>query len=608
MKTFKRLIKYLMPLRHWLPEALMFSILAALFGTMNFLLLQKVLEVLFETKSKMIALPEPIFSFSFSYVSQLFNYWFTKLAFNNGKFSALLFVCSIIFLCTIMANIFRYLLARLTIRLRLRLISKLRNQLYTKYLNQSLSFYQSQNKGGMLNTIINEVNEVEYSLVTNVLTVIKDVIQVIVSFTFLFMKSPQLTYFTLVFIPVVGFVIGKITRPLKRASHYSQEYASKIVQRVEETLGGIKVIQGFSAQRYSQESYQEVADNFTKSSKKLSYLRDMASPVSETLGIIAALCLVLYGANLIFNGTNALSGEDFITYIVLYYSVVQPMKALSNTPTNLQRGLVAAEKIFTELDAPIAIENTPNATEIIQFDKGITLQNISFAYNDNNVLNQVSLTIPKGKTIALVGESGSGKTTISDLILRFYDPQQGSILIDDVDIRNYTLESYRNLFGVVTQDPVLFNTSIKDNILFGKDNVSNEALENAAKAANAMDFIRASEDGFETNVGDRGMKLSGGQKQRVTIARALLKNPPILILDEATSALDTESEKLVQDAINKVIANRTCVLIAHRLSTIQNADEIVVLQKGQIVERGSHEQLLANNGYYAKLVQMQAVK
>jgi ATP-binding cassette, subfamily B, bacterial MsbA len=608
MSTTKRLLQYLKPVRHWLPETLLYSLLAGVFGTSIFLMLKPVLEVLMAKNDVVQLVPKPEVSFSALYIKDLFYHYFTSLAINKGKFFSLLFVCGILFLCSLLANVFRYLLSRLLIRLRLSIVQKLRTEVFNKYIHQSLSYYQNTNKGNLMATIINEVNEVEGALIQGVQTIIKDPIQIIVSFIFLFIFSVKLTLFTLIFIPIVGFAISRITQPLKRVSSINMNLYSKIVQIIEESLGGIKVVQGFASEKFLKLKFTTISKEFTSSSKKLSGLRELASPMSEMLGTLAALLLVLFGGYLIFYKIDpSLTGENFISYIAMYYTVTQPMKALSSAPANLQRGLAAAEKIFTILDEPIVITDAPNALPIKQFDKGLHVKNVSFKYKEVNVINNLDIFIHKGKTIALVGESGSGKTTLSDLVLRFYDPQQGEVTIDDINIKSYTLESYRNLFGVVTQDAVLFNDTIKNNIIFGQEGVTDDQIRNAAKAANALEFIEKTDEGFETNVGDRGMKLSGGQKQRVTIARALLKNPPILILDEATSALDTESEKLVQEAINKVIENRTCIIIAHRLSTIKHADEIIVLQQGNIVERGSHDTLLAKQGYYSKLVAMQEI-
>ena len=609
MTTFKRLLQYLKPYHKWLPETILYSLLAAIFGSLIYLLLMSVLELLFKKDAELILVAMPSFSFTASYFTQLFNHYYTAIALQHGKFFSLVFICGILFLSALLANVFRYLLARLVIKLRLRIIYELRSELFNKSLNQSLHFYQRTNKGNLLATVINEVNEVETSLVTTIQTVIKDPIQIIISFIILLNISVKLTLFTLIFIPITGFIISRITQPLKKVSSLNMTVLTHLVQIVEESFGGIKVIQGFSAENFVKNKFNALSNNFTKTSKKMSGLRELASPLSETLGILAVLLLVLFGAYLIFYKVDTtLTGDKFLGYIAMYYTIVQPMKALATTPTNFQRGIVGAEKIFSLLDEAIEIKNSPNALALTGFNNQLSFNNVSFKYKDSNVLNQINLTIPKGKTIALVGESGSGKTTISDLALRFYNPHIGQVEIDNVDIKNYTIESYRNLFAVVTQDAILFNDTIKNNILFGQANVSDIDLIAAAKAANAYNFIMQSEHGFNTNVGDRGMKLSGGQKQRITIARAILKNPAILILDEATSALDTESEKLVQEAINKLITNRTCLIIAHRLSTIKHADQIIVLNNGSIVEQGSHQQLVTQNGYYNKLVLMQSVK
>jgi ATP-binding cassette, subfamily B, bacterial MsbA len=616
MKKIIRLLTFAKPLRHYFPEYIIYTVLGILFGLLNFTMLIPILRILFGQEAMSNVPPqEPAFSFSLSYFVDIFTFWFAQILNNgaNGPLKALAVVCGIIVLSTILANICRYLAVRVLMRLRLKLLQNVRNALYNKLMNQSLSYYHNARKGDIVTVITNEVQEIEGSVVNSLQVWLKDPLIVIVYFGVLFYMSPSLTLFTLLFLPVSGLLISYITKRLKKIGWFSQELFGRIMSFIDESVTGVKVIQSFTAEDEMTNRFEKLNREFSRTSKKMFGKRELAAPISEVLGVMVVIGIVMYGGNLLLsnNGANKssfLDGSQFITYLILYSQIIQPLKSISNTTTNLQRGLIAADKIFATLDAPVAITDTQDAKDKTSFDKAIEVKNLSFDYTGKPVLKNVNFTIAKGKTIALVGESGSGKSTLADLLQRFYDPKEGGIYLDGTDIRNLKLKSLRGLIATVSQEAILFHDSVKNNIVFNGEENNAEKLKRASSIANAHSFIEQMDEQYETQVGDRGMKMSGGQRQRVTIARAVYKDAPILILDEATSALDTESERLVQDAINKIMQNRTCVVIAHRLSTVRHADEILVLQRGEVVERGTHEQLIAQNGYYKRLVEMQEVR
>jgi subfamily B ATP-binding cassette protein MsbA len=608
MKIIKRLLKYATPLHHYVPEYIIYTLLGILFGLINFTMLIPILNIMFGvTKAGVVHQPPP-FSFSIDYFIGLFNYYFSNIIVTRGKMYALGFVCVIIFFSTILTNLFRYLAIKVLIRLRLNTMERIRNDLYSKLTHQSLDFYHRSKKGNILSTITNEVQEIESTFINAMQSWLKDPFIVIIYFIGLFYISPKLTLFTLILLPVSGLVISAITKKLRRLSYFSMEQLGNILSHTEETLSGIRVIQSFAAEKYSINRFKKINREFSKTSKSLFSRKELTSPLSELLVIIIVISIVLYGGYLLTTNQSYLTGSLFITYLALYSQIVQPLKNLSNASSFIQRGIVAAEKIFSVLDEPVLVQEKKDAVAKTDFHNSIELRNVSFRYQKHNVLSNINLTIPKGKTIALVGESGSGKSTLADLVSRFYDASEGQVLLDGIPVSDIKLNDLRGLISFVSQEAVLFNDTIFNNISFGITDASEQAVKEAAMIANAHSFIEETDEGYNTVIGDRGMKLSGGQRQRLTIARAVFKNAPILILDEATSALDTESERLVQDAINKMMQNKTAIVIAHRLSTIRHADEIIVLQKGEIVERGTHEELIRLQGYYHKLVQMQEVK
>jgi subfamily B ATP-binding cassette protein MsbA len=537
---------------------------------------------------------------------QLYSFLQNSIA-QYGKVAALGWICFGIITAVLLKNIFLYFSFYFLAPIRNAVTKKYSKLLYDKILKLPIGYFTEQRKGDILSRSSNDIAELESAIICALEGMIKEPLNIIGIIIVLFIISVKLTLFVFILLPLAGLIVGRIGRSLKKQTNKAQVKWGEIMTQMEETLTGLRIIKAFNAEGRVKKSFFGLIDEIFLIKNKILYRRDLASPLSESLGVIILCCVLWFGGKLVLSG-EILSGSSFIGYVALFSQIINPAKALSQAVYNVNRGTATLDRLNEVLEAPVVVEEQKNAIELDGFKEAITFENVQFSYQDTTILDHINLTIKKGKTIALVGSSGAGKSTLADLIPRFHDVTNGTLSIDGKNIKAYSLYSLRKQISIVTQEPILFNDTIAANIALGKPDATEAEIIEAAKIANAFDFITKKEEGFQTMIGDRGSKLSGGERQRLTIARAVLKNPPILILDEATSALDTESEKLVQDAINNMMQNRTSIVIAHRLSTIRHADEIIVLQKGSIVERGNHDSLIALDGYYRKLIEMQEVK
>ena len=608
MKIFLRLFSFASPIRQFAVPFFFLSILGVIFGLINFTLLIPVFELLFDQPEKSAAQLTPIlptFNFSLIYFKDLFYYYFQSIINSSGKVGALKTVSVAIVISVILSNIFKYLSARVIENFRLLIVNRMRTGIFKKLTEIDIQYFSTQRKGDLISRFMTDVTIIQESIIRSVQVILREPIAIILNFAVLFTISSQLTFFALLLIPASGLLISIIVKRLKKHATAAQESVGTLVSSIEEGINGVKIIKSFNAEKYIQEKFTVINTWTSKIHRRLARRVLLAAPVSEMMGVITVAALLYYGGTLILQQGSNLKGAEFIGYIIIFSQIINPAKAISEAFGNITQGISAGERVFQLLDAPEKIVNKVNPLSKTSFNESIELKNVSFAYGDKKVLDEVSFKILKGSTTALVGPSGGGKTTLMDLLPRFIDPLNGAICLDNTDIKDIKMHDVRALMGIVNQETILFNDSILNNIAFGRSYTLEEVIE-AAKIANAHEFIVNTANGYQTNIGDRGMKLSGGQKQRICIARAVLANPPILLLDEATSALDTESEKVVQNSLKKLIKNRTSIVIAHRLSTIQEADQIIVLDNGKIEEQGTHNELIQANGLYKKLISMQS--
>lgn len=607
MKSLRTVYRYVARYPKLIFVYFSFNILSNLFSVISLGMLSPFLLLIFEKKNTLGDIQEGAGLETLNPINNLKLYLFEIVQQPDGDFKALGLICVLILSFIILKNFFLYLSLYVLTPIRNIIVNDMRTSMYKKVLNLPVGYFNNQRKGDIMSRLTNDLSDVESSIVSLLATVFKEPVTIFIFFAYMIILSPQLTLFLLLFLPISGLIIGRIGRSLKRNSTEAQEKQGVILSTIEETVGGIRVIKGFNAESEQFKKFNIQNDEILTIKNKVNRRRDLASPVSEVLGIATVVGVLWYGGRLVLRD-EFLEPNDFLTYILIFSQVIQPLKTLSSASYNIRKGAASVDRIEELISEDIGIKEIENPVVLKEFKDSIEFKNVSFSYRNKTILQNINLKIEKGKTIALVGSSGAGKSTLVDLIPRFHDAVGGEILIDGIDIKNYSLHSLRSQLGIVTQEPILFNDTIANNISLGMENPSEKLIENAARVANAQNFILQKAEGFETNIGERGNKLSGGEKQRLTIARAVLKNPPILILDEATSSLDTESEKLVQDAINNLMSNRTSIVIAHRLSTIRNADEIIVMQKGMIVERGNHNSLMELGGFYKKLVTMQEVR
>ncbi len=600
---FKTVLYYIKPYKYQVLLNVMLNILTAIFSLFSLAMLIPFLGILFGSQE--LILVKPAFAFSPQVLLNTFYYYMSNIIVESGKTKALVMVSVFILAMTFFKNLFAFLANYFMAPLRNGIVKDIRNRIYNKVLNLHIGYFSEEKKGDIISRMTTDVQEFEWSAIASIEMVFRDPILIIVFLFSLFFISPSLTIIILVLLPISGIIIGRIGKSLRKSSGEFRIRMGTLLSMMEETLGGLRIIKAFVAEKKIENRFIAENEEYTKIANRIFRREYLASPLSEFLGVGTLMVVMIYGATLVLGKKSELSPEVFIGFIGIFSQIINPAKSVTTAYYRIQKGMAAIDRINNVLLAEHMIKEAENPVRISEFNSSITFKNASFKYADAEVLKNINLTIPKGKSIALVGQSGSGKSTLVDLIPRFYDIPEGEILIDGQNIKNIKIKDLRHLMGNVNQESILFNDTIFNNIAFGVEQATEEQVIAAAKVANAHDFIMEAPDGYQTNIGDRGSKLSGGQRQRISIARAVLKNPPILILDEATSALDTESERLVQDALINLMKNRTSIVIAHRLSTIKHADEICVLHEGKIAERGNHDELIEKNGIYKKLHDLQ---
>ncbi|MDR1896605.1 MAG: ABC transporter ATP-binding protein/permease [Prevotellaceae bacterium] len=603
---FFRVLAFAKPYSRFWPRYLLFIIPGMIFGVLNFILVIPVLEFIFE-KKELTLVSNLEFSLSIDYFKNTFYNYLYKINSLWGENGTLLIICVLVLIASLFANLFKYLSQRTLVSMRVHVLKNMRSTIFGKITKFHIAYFNDKRKGDLMSTLSNDIGEVQNSVVSSFQVIFREPILIVGNMAVLFYMSYQLTTFSLIAAPLSAFFIGKLARKLKHDAGTAQRHQADIMSVIEETISGMRIIKAFNAQKYVMRKFDTANENYRKSSKKVANRYEMASPISEFLGVSVVLGIVYFGGILILGNSLQMSSSQFIAYLGLYYQILMPVKEFTRSFASIQKGMASAQRVFDVLDYPVDIMKNTNPVPITNIENNIEFENVSFYYSEKNseVLKNIQLTIPKGKTYAVVGHSGAGKSTMADLIPRFYDVTGGAIKIDGINIKDYQPKELISLMGIVSQESILFNDTVFNNIAFGWEKATEENVRQAAEIANAHEFISKLENGYQTTIGDRGNRLSGGQRQRLAIARAVLRNPPILILDEATSALDTESERLVQDALFKLMKNRTSIVIAHRLSTIRNADRIIVLQDGKLIEQGTHKELMDNHSIYYNLCNLQ---
>ncbi len=604
MKTYWRLLSFARPLRRYTIPYLFYTLLHALFNTFTFVMIMPIVDMLF-TKPEMVAVTNlPSFELSLAYMEQLIGYLIYLIYGTEFSTIGVLTILAVaLIIIALLSNLFRF-LGQWTVELmKINTLEKLRNETYNNVLGLQVGFFTNERKGDIMSRIMSDVQVVQFCITNTLQVIFRDPFLIIFYIVAMVSISPELSLFAVVYLPVVALIIGSIVKRLRKKATRAQRSFGDLTSVLDESLSGMKTIKGYNAEGFFGSRFKSINGRYSHISRRMARRQQLASPMSEFLGIAAAAGILVFGGMLVINGR--LDAAEFVAYIAIFSQITRPMRSFTDAFANINQGIAAGERVLSLLDTPPAIKDDENAVEIREFKDSIEFRDVRFSYAEREVIGGVSFKVNKGETVALVGPSGGGKSTLSDLIPRFYDVSSGAILIDGHDIREYKIASLRSLMGVVAQETILFNDSIENNIRLGNETATEDEIRSSARVANAEGFIEECDGGFEANIGDRGGKLSGGQRQRLSIARAVLKNPEILILDEATSALDTESERLVQDALDQLLAGRTSIVIAHRLSTIRNADKILVIDGGKIVEEGTHDELLHKKGVYARLIQLQ---